>query len=189
MRELLYLSEDKLRAFQPERGRRFRVREIGVPGVGQVGVDPPADAHLDAVVEHLSGIARWYAEDGLVAGDWVQFETALGYTVFEPLLLFAEPPGDRRLVLHGSPHHLFGGGTAPEGPATGLSHRPALRAVLARFASHEHRHPRLDALLDHVEEAFAPGAVTPMTGFARVTDTGYAGLVVASPLFVAFARQ
>lgn len=189
MRELLYISEEKLRAFRPERGRRFRVREIGVPGIGQVGVDPPADAHFDDVVDHLAGIARWYTEDGLAAGDWVQFETSLGYTIFGPVLLFAEPPGDRRLVLHGSPRHLLGGVTAPDVVTPGMSHRPALRAALTRLAPHVERRSRLDTLLDQVEDAFDPGAVTPMTGFARVTDTGYEGLVVATPLFVAFARQ
>ena len=191
MRELIYLSEAKLRAFRPERGRRFRVREIGVPGIGPVGVDPPADSHRDDVVDLLAGIARWYTEDGLATGDWVQFETSLGYTIFEPLLLFAEPPGDRRLVLHGSPRHLLGGVPVTEVtvPGPGLSERPALRAVLAKLVPHEPGHGALDAVLTRAADAFGQAETTPTTGFARVTTTGYDGLVVASPLFVAFARQ
>lgn len=125
MCELIYLSEAKLGQFRPERGRRFRVREIGVPGIGQVGVDPPADSHLDDVVDHLAGIARWYGEDDLATGDWVQFDTSLGYTIFESLVLFAEPPGDRCLVLHGSAMHLLGGVPVTEFPGRGC--RPAGR--------------------------------------------------------------
>ena len=189
MRELVYLSEDKLRAFRQERGRRFRLREIGVPGIGQVGVEPPADSHFDEVVDHLAEFARWYTDDGLAAGDWVQFETSLGYTIFDPVLLFAEPPGTQRLVLHGSPSHLIGGVTVSEIPAPHLSHRPALRALLAKLAPHMDGRSDLDALLDQVADAFVPEEVTPMTGFARITTTAYEGLVVASPLYVAFARQ
>jgi uncharacterized protein DUF7019 len=195
MRELVYLSDAKLAQFRPERGRRFRVREVGVPGIGQVGVDPPADAHLDAVVDHLSGIARWYTEDDLAPGDWVQFETSMGYTVAGtdrvPVLLFAEPPGDRRLVLHGSPHHLVGE-VLPDVPRPELfaSHGPMFqRAVSLLLLPGADGRARLAALLDQVGDAFTGGVRTPVTGYARVTTTNHPGLVVASPLFVAFARQ
>ena len=195
MRELIYLSDAKLRQFHPERGPRLRVREIGVPGIGQVGIDQPAGAHLDAVVEHLSGIARWYTEDDLATGDWVQFETALGYTVTGtdrlPVLLFAEPPGEPRLVLHGSPHHLVGG-ALPDVPRPELfaSHGPMFaRAVSRLLAQERDGRDGIRALLDDVAEAFAPDLLTPVNGYARVTMTSDSGLVVASPLFVAFARQ
>ena len=195
MRELLYLSDAKLRQFHSERGPRLRVREIGVPGIGQVGVDQPAGAHLDAVVDHLSGIARWYTEDGLATGDWVQFETSLGYTVAGtdrvPVLLFAEPPGDRRLVLHGSPHHLVGG-ALPDVPRPDmfLSHGAMFARAVSRLLVREAGGPDgLHALLDEVGDAFADDVLTPMSGYARVTMTTHPGLVVASPLFVAFARQ
>jgi hypothetical protein len=171
------------------------VREIGVPGIGQVGVDPPADSHLDEVVDHLSGIARWYAEDGLAAGDWGQFETSLGYTVTgtdrTPVLLFAEPPGDPRLVLHGSPHHLVGT-VLPDvpRPEVGLSHGAmftvAVNRLLVRKADGR---AGLHGLLDDAEDAFTDDVLTPMSGYARVTMTTHPGLVVASPLFVAYARQ
>ncbi|MDQ3786790.1 MAG: hypothetical protein M3422_06035 [Actinomycetota bacterium] len=46
--------------------------------LGQIGVEPLADAHFDELVDHVSGIARWYTEDGLAVGHWVQFETSLG---------------------------------------------------------------------------------------------------------------
>lgn len=35
MRELIHLSDAKPRQFRPERGRRFRVREIGLSGVAR----------------------------------------------------------------------------------------------------------------------------------------------------------
>jgi hypothetical protein len=195
MRELVYLSEGKLREFRQERRRGFRVREIGVPGVGQVGIEQPADSHLDDVIDHLGGIARWYEEDGLTPGEWVQFETAMSYVVLEfedlwPILLFAEAPGDRRLVLHGSPEHLIG---APAPPTTKLpwlnmSRGPALKRLLAALAKQLGTRPRIGHLLDHVEDPFDPELAAPMTGYARVTATGD-GVVMASPLFVAYARQ
>lgn len=195
MRELVYLSDAKLRQFRPERGRRFRVREIGLSGVGQIGVEPPVDGHFDEVVDHLSGIARWYTEDGLEVGDWVQFETALGYTIAGtervPILLFAEPPGDLRLVMHGSPHHLAGE-VLPDVPRPELflSHGAMFsRAIAHLMVPDADGRARLHALLDEVEDAFTDDVLTPMSGYARVTKTSYPGLVVASPLFVAFARQ
>jgi hypothetical protein len=194
MRELVYLSDAKLRQFRPERERRLRVREIGLSGLGQIGVEPPADAHFDEVVDHLSGIARWYTEDGLAVGDWVQFETSLGYTIAGsdrvPILLFAEPAGDPRLVMHGSPHHLVGE-VLPDVPRPELflSHGAMFnRAVAQLLVPSADGRARLHSLLDEVEDAFADDVLTPMSGYARVTTT-HPGLVVASPLFVAFARQ
>jgi hypothetical protein len=46
MRELIYLSERKLSEFRQERRRGFRVRELGVPGFGQVGIEQQGDSHL-----------------------------------------------------------------------------------------------------------------------------------------------
>ncbi|MFL6120910.1 SAVMC3_10250 family protein, partial [Actinophytocola sp.] len=141
MRELIYLSERKLAEFRPQRRRWFRVREIGVPGVGQVGIEQPADSHLDEVIDHLSGIARWYQEDGLGPGEWVQFETAMSYLVLEledlpPILVFAEAPGGRRLILHGSPEHLIGAPAPPAAklPWLGMSRGPALQRLLVAMA-------------------------------------------------------
>jgi hypothetical protein len=195
MRELVYLSGAKLRQFPPERGARFRIREIGLTGVGHIGVEPPVDGRFDEVVDHLAGIARWYTDDGLAPGDWVQFETSLGYTVTGaeqiPVLLFAEPPGDRRLVMHGSPHHLVGE-ALPDVPRPPLfsSHGAMFaRALSLLLRPDADGRTRLHALLDEVGDAFADDVRMPMNGYARVTRTDYPGLVVASPLFVAFARQ
>ena len=192
MRELVYLSDRKLSEFRQERRRGFRVREIGVPGVGQVGIEQPADPHLDDVIAHLGGIARWYQEDGLAPGEWVHFETMMSYLVLEgasSVLLFADEPGRRRLVLHGSPWHLIG---VPAPPTTQLtvsvSLGPVLRRTLAAYVGDPGGRPLLGRLLDHVEDPFDAELATPMTGYARVTAVGEGG-VVASPLFVAYARQ
>jgi hypothetical protein len=197
MRELVYLSERKLGEFRQERRRGFRVREIGVPGVGQVGIEQPGDSHLDDVIDHLGSIARWYQEDGLAPGEWVQFEASMSYIVLEiegmgPILLFAEAPGDRRLVLHGSPEHLIGAPPQPVAtlPWLNMSRGPALRRLLAAIAKQSGPRPRIGHLLDHVEDPFDPELAAPMTGFARLTSVGRSGGgVVASPLFVAYARQ
>jgi len=196
MRELIYLSERKLREFRRERRRGFRVREIGVPGVGQVGIEQPADGHLDDVIDHLSGIARWYQEDGLKPGEWVQFDTPMSYLVLEfedqpPVLLFAEAPGDRRLILHGSPEHLIG---APDPPTTmmpwlGMSRGPTLQRLLLAIAKRSGLPRRIGELLDHAGDPFDPELAAPMTGYARITYSDNFGAVVATPLFVAYARQ
>lgn len=196
MRELVYLSERKLGEFRQERRRGFRVREIGVPGVGQVGIEQPGDSHLDDVIDHLGGIARWYQEDGLTPGEWVQFEATLSYLVLRQpddhsfsVLLFADEPGRRRLVLHGSPEHLVG---APAPPVAEVSDLTAsfganLKMMLHRYMRSPDERTLLGRLLDF-EDPFDPELAAPMTGYARITTAGDGGLV-ASPLFVAYARQ
>lgn len=192
MRELIYLSERKLREFRQERRRGFRVREIGVPGVGQVGIEQHDDSHLDEVADHLAGIARWYEEDGLAAGEWVHFEATMSFLVLEgasEVLLFADGPGSRRLFLHGAPGHLVGTPTPPTTPLrASVSLGPVLQRVLAAYVDNPaHRRP-LGRLVNDAVDPFDPELAAPMTGYARVTAAGEGG-VVASPLFVAYARQ
>jgi hypothetical protein len=189
MRELIYLSERKLSEFRQERRRGFRVRELGVPGFGQVGIEQQGDSHLDDVIDHLGGIARWFEEDGLTPGEWAQFEATMSYLVLEPpstaaVLLFADEPGGRRLLLHGSPDHLIGTPPGTRLPAPSVSLGPVLSRTLTAYVNNPDARP----LLDHLADPYEPELAARMTGFARVTAVGDGG-VVASPLFVAYARQ
>jgi uncharacterized protein DUF7019 len=193
MRELIYLSERKLSGFRQEPRRGFRVREIGVPGLGQVGVEPRGDSHLDDVIDHLGGIARWFEEDGLAPGEWAHFEATMSYLVLESpggaaVLLFADEPGGRRLYLHGSPDHLVGTAPGTRLPTPSVSLGPVLSRTLAAHVRDPGGRPPLGRLLGQVEDPFDPELAARMTGFARVTSVGDGG-VVASPLFVAYARQ
>lgn len=212
MRELVYLSERKLRQFQVPKKRRFSVREIGIPGIGQVGIDQQADSHLDAVIAHLEGTARWYEEDVQV-GQWVHFEARLGYHVLggenhPTVLLLAEPAdrtGSRRLVLHGSPEHLLGGQATP--PATdwddGVLHgsfASFLRPLIRHLMITEDKNPVEDdgksgALLRQglrmlnrfLDRALDPDTAAWMAGYARVTmNTAGLPVVIASPLYVEY---
>lgn len=130
MRELVYLSDRKLRQFMPERPRRL-VRggwQVTTP-VGGVGLEqevPDAERErgerLRRIVRHVSGTAGWFAEPGLRAGAWVQFEAPLNFRLLRDvapgMVLFVDPPcavegygsgGAVRLLLHGSVRHLAGG--------------------------------------------------------------------------------
>jgi hypothetical protein len=140
--------------------------------------------------------ARWYEEDGLTAGEWVQFEATLSYLVLKQpysdslsVLLFADEPGRRRLVLHGSPEHLVGVSAPPVAEVSDLSASfgPNLKLMLARYVRSPEERTLLGRLLD-MEDPFDPELAAPMTGYARITTAGDGG-VVASPLFVAYARQ
>ncbi|GGR95640.1 hypothetical protein GCM10010252_38040 [Streptomyces aureoverticillatus] len=114
----------------PERRRRL-VRggwQVTTP-VGGVGLEqevPDAERErgerLRRIVRHVSGTAGWFAEPGLRAGGWVQFEAPLNFRVLRDvapgMVLFVDPPGAVdgygsggavRLLLHGSVGHLTGG--------------------------------------------------------------------------------
>jgi hypothetical protein len=134
VRELIYLSEAKLRQFQPDQhGWWQRVREFGVKGPfssGEVRValaDETARRHpnLASVLKHIERSDRpskWYAQqESLDAGDWVQFECRLVYKMIDEeddlgFVLFWEPDAmaegstarlKKPLILHGSTRHLL----------------------------------------------------------------------------------
>jgi hypothetical protein len=137
MRELVYLSQRKLEQFQLDRrGGALvkRIREVGVKaplGMGEVQVglaDEVANRYAQLVrvlkeLDRSERAPRWYEEDGLNPGDWVQFEAPLNFFFLpsrrsrqlQPVLMFLQPPptqtqhGAVRLVLHGASVHLLGG--------------------------------------------------------------------------------
>ncbi|QCX76249.1 hypothetical protein C9F11_12860 [Streptomyces sp. YIM 121038] len=141
MRELVYLSDRKLRQFMPERrwltGRHGWQVSTPVGGVGVEAGTPDAERErekrLRRIVEHVSVSARWFTEPEVRAGAWVEFEAPLNYRALNGaapgMVLFLDPAagvegyesgGAVRLVLHGSVEHL-GGGSKP-----GVAEPPAL---------------------------------------------------------------
>lgn len=74
-------------------------------------------------------------------------------------------------------------------PWSGLSTGVELRALLYAITGHPRRPPRLQELFERIGDPFDPDLAAPMTGYARVTHRGLGSAVVASPLFVAYARQ
>jgi hypothetical protein len=207
VRELVYLSERKLRQFQEPKRKRFSIREITIPGVGQVGIDQSTSSHLDAVVAHLEGISHWY-EEKVPVGQWVHFEAQLGHRILSSdsglrVLMFAEPAGragTRRLVLHGAPEHLFGPSRraqwGDEEPATiDSSHGEAIRPLMWHLAttaaegrtSQGHYRDDLLDLVGFLDQEIDPRTTAWMAGFARITvDTADLPIVVASPLLVEY---
>jgi hypothetical protein len=134
VRELVYLSEQKLASFVPDEppwwrklGRRSTFQlSTPVAGIG-IAAQPPSDAHelrnakLAAIIAEIERAARWYTEPDLPTGQWVQFEARMMGTVAQfrtvnggpahGLALFAavqpDDVAEPRLVLHGSPRHLL----------------------------------------------------------------------------------
>ncbi|GGV15163.1 SAVMC3_10250 family protein [Streptomyces spectabilis] len=129
MRELVYLSDRKLRQFMPERRRSLGRRgwQVTTP-VGGVGIEAGApdaererEKRLRRIVDHVSVSARWFTEPEVRAGAWVEFEAPLNYRALNGaapgMVLFFDPAtavegyesgGALRLVLHGSVAHLAG---------------------------------------------------------------------------------
>jgi hypothetical protein len=127
VRELVYLSERKLRQFQDERPKRWfrRVKEIGFKapfGVGEAKValaDESASAapNLDRVLRELDKSDRapkWFEDETVSTGDWVTFEARLNYLVWPDkgaLVLFVQPPDQEptpvRMLMQGSSVHVL----------------------------------------------------------------------------------
>lgn len=113
MRELVYLSERKLKQFQAEeRPRRWwrRISNVGATaplGLGglQVGLanqtaaDHPTLAQVIRDLERSSKPPRWIFEDGVRAGDWVKFRAELSYQVFSDNRFSGAPPALEALDL------------------------------------------------------------------------------------------
>lgn len=130
MRELVYLSDAKLKQFLPALRSLWPRPKFSVKApFGAVEVDlTPSEQkarlqQLDQVVDHIGRTARWFTDPALEPGQWAFFESPLSYLkvghYFLPdLVLFAapnralscDPSGARvHLLLHGSSRHLLGG--------------------------------------------------------------------------------
>ncbi|WP_396135120.1 SAVMC3_10250 family protein [Amycolatopsis sp. A133] len=136
MRELIYVSQRKIRSFQDVRDskfglfRRVREAEIKVPFGGGAKLAFSDDVNrrypgLSRITRHIDSLdrgARWYESETLEPGDWVVFETRMNYRIVDvsrsrkaadkvPVLLFWDVLGDEmpstRLLLHGAAEHLM----------------------------------------------------------------------------------
>ena len=131
MRELLYVSDAKLKSFVDD-GRRLRLPKVS--GEGEVSVlealklkfsisgsDRSSDAatlrevlkRVDKVIKHLDNSDQppvWYEDVGQRPGYWVQFEAHMAYLRDREMFMMWSSPivtGGIALVLHGSARHLL----------------------------------------------------------------------------------
>jgi len=197
MRELVYLSERKLRQFQRQRSPRLwhRVEEVGAKAplnLGEIslGLSEPAKQHPDLArvlryIDNSDRPPRWFAEEGVRPGDWVQFEARLNYKIVTARrsptpssgLLFWEPPlphtnSPPRLLLHGSPEHLMDvdGFQQPSTMTIGLAlSHPAGLVEFFDSLHGESFSQTLWYLLDDLDERIPPELASWMAGYARVT--------------------
>lgn len=167
MREVVYLSDSKLRQFLPLRGKwwpllgRVHVSTpLGGADLEQRTPDTEADRvrRLQKVVKQIQQEACRFTEPDIRAGQWIEFQAPLHHLVphgeFAGLLLFLTPaatePDMPRLLLHGSADHLVGGApTAVESPASqedalafagngGASDGPTFLATVAQHTTDAH---------------------------------------------------
>ncbi|MEU4885530.1 SAVMC3_10250 family protein [Streptomyces xinghaiensis] len=128
MREIVYLSESKLRQFVPEPRRMPRMGALRLTTpLGGIDMDAPAAdverrqlRHLRDVHKHVELVADWYEAPDLRPGQWVWFEAPLRCITLsgahQDLVLFVDTPGGGetapgsdggcRLLMHGSVRHL-----------------------------------------------------------------------------------
>jgi hypothetical protein len=132
VREVVYLSEGKLKGFLPEPRRTLPAvkMQAGISLVGVTVEKPVPDGardlrrHLERVEKEMARDALWYTEPELTPGSWVMFEALLNWVTlrgrYRDLVLFVDSspesghqseadPTIRRLLLHGSARHLLGG--------------------------------------------------------------------------------
>lgn len=209
MRELIYLSQRKLEQFQIDRrggvGLVKRIREMGIKaplGMGEVKVglgDEVANRYpqLARVLKELDRsdrAPRWYEEDGLKPGDWVQFEAPLNFFFlgregwrreWMRVLMFLQPPpvhaghGGVRLVLHGAPVHLLGASQSePQStwlsPSFGLRFFRAMEEFLADQVTtapspEDRKDWYLTQAVEELDREHRATTASWMAGYARVT--------------------
>ncbi len=133
MRELIYVSQAKLRQLVSDLPKRAGLRDVEaevstpVGGVKVGKASREAEPGLAAAVARLEASDRapkWFTEPGIRPGQWVHFEAPMSYEDLGGAVVFLDvdqagewyPSGGRlRLLLHGSSKHLVGSG-APELP-------------------------------------------------------------------------
>lgn len=199
MRELVYLSDNKLKQFVPERrwwgraGRRlnrFRLdanTPVGGGGIEfDLGGEPtPAAAtvrSLDAVVRHIEEHALWYQDPDARAGRWVYFEAPLHFfrvgsrdPGIGTVLFLDSPvsdgydPGTCRFLLHGNDRHLL----APL-PSTGLTLKDvagsAFTASSIRRTADVGPPPAADRIDSAPEPMLPPAPVLPPLVVSKVVE-------------------
>jgi len=155
MRDLLYLSENKMRALAPQLPGRLR-RRLGFEAGLNVGVvsaraslpgepQPSSIALLDAVVEMIERDkgSRWRTDVELRAGDWIQFEeefrygdAALAGDALSGLVYFAATDPAALFVLCGSSVHVLDRWQSGDGPGqrVGYFYMDALLACARQLA-------------------------------------------------------
>lgn len=141
MRDLLYLSEHKMRALVPQLPGQIR-RRLGFEAGLNVGVasakaslpgepQPSTVALLDAVVEMIEREkgSRWRTDGDVRAGDWIQFEEEFLYgdaatagQALSGLVYFAAPDSEAPFVLCGSPVHVLDRWQSGDGPDQRVGH-------------------------------------------------------------------
>jgi hypothetical protein len=127
MHELIYLSQSKLRQFMKTPGPLVVKQAIGefrAPFVsGQISIEG-YDEKWTAAYRRLSQVKksmetsdrapRWYEDDQVEPGEWVEFESSMVYAVIQnqgqSLLFFTQAicaNRDTGLLLYGSPNNLL----------------------------------------------------------------------------------
>jgi hypothetical protein len=129
MRELIYLSDPKLRQFvdmRPPNGWRSILKRLSgsikiplIEGNLEVTFGTPSvlPSRFESVYENILNSARWYEDVSVESGNWVLFEAKLRYVTGQPdkttnpVVVFFEcvRPGThigRKLILHGSARNL-----------------------------------------------------------------------------------
>ncbi|MEV4311185.1 SAVMC3_10250 family protein [Actinocrispum sp. NPDC049592] len=228
MRELVYLSERKLLE-EFALGRRWSRRikfegSLKIPIIGELKFASEPDVpratsrDIDRVLKKLDKMgryAKWFQDDSLSPGEWVNFEAPLAYDIltFEglaPIVVFHAWPGQDggTFLLHGSPQSLVGFGKVTgtpvaggfgsathefrhllerlaEGPNGRDSHTPAGKADTLTALK------RLIGALDYdffnekSQYRNVPTFSALMAGFARVTFA-YGSWLAATPLYIEY---
>ncbi|MFJ4980323.1 SAVMC3_10250 family protein [Streptomyces coeruleorubidus] len=163
MRDLLYLSENKMRVLSPQVPQKLWRKagfEAGV-NVGLVSITTtlpgdspqPSVAMLDPVVEMIEQEreVKWFTDEALQVGDWIQFEDEFFYgdaapagtqssdkTVVTGLVYFAaqRSPKGTPFVLVGSSVNVLDRWQPPDShvKTAGTYYMEAVRAYAARLA-------------------------------------------------------
>jgi hypothetical protein len=221
VRELVYLSQAKLQQFRKPTSKRdglsggvkLTAGLTGLPAVeANVDYDPVAaaagtTATLDQAEEFIRSKwpVRWWAEEELEPGEWIQFETKLAYGVLtspvnasRQILFFwgrDDTDDSIQLLLHGSPRHLVHThGEVPAG-AVDASMVAGLFSYLdgvdrGEMEAGATRRPgaRVARIVRELRYIAPDETAGWLSGLARVTFSapGTSGqrLVVASPLVV-----
>jgi hypothetical protein len=161
MRDLLYLSENKMRVLSPQVPRQLWKKagfEAGVNvGLASLKTTLPGDAPqpsvamLDPVIEMIEQErkVKWFTDEVLQVGDWVQFEDEFFYgdaapagmesgeVVVSGLVYFAARryPGGTPFVLVGSSVNVLDRWQPPDShiKTVGVYYMDAVRAYAARL--------------------------------------------------------